>query len=80
MNGLGGTLTKPNIASKTRWAGFLGMCSWVNENKLALIEYEEPQDCVANDDGTRYSSHELIDDDQWQMVSQLVSILLIMSK
>lgn len=73
VNALGGTGTKPQVASKTRWAGFLSMCSWVNENKLALIEYEEPSDCVANDDGTRYASHEIGDEDQWQQVTHLVS-------
>ena len=49
------------------------MLSWVNEFKLALIEYKQPANCVANDDGTEFSTHEIVDDHQWVEVSQLVS-------
>jgi hypothetical protein len=71
--GLGGVPRKPQTASKTRWAGFLPMLAWVNEFKHALIEYKQPANCVANDDGTEFASHEIVGDDQWVQVSQLVS-------
>lgn len=71
--GLGGVPRKPQTASKTRWAGFLPMIAWVNEFKLALIEYKQPANCVANDDGTEFTTHEIVDDHQWVEVSQLVS-------
>lgn len=73
MVGLGGVPKKPQTASKTRWAGYLPMLAWVNEYKLPLIEYKQPDNCVANDDGTEFTSHEIVGDDQWVQVSQLVS-------
>ena len=49
------------------------MLAWVNEFKLALIAYKQPDNCMANDDGTEFTTHEIVDDQQWVQVSQLVS-------
>ena len=48
------------------------MLAWVNDFSYHIMEYEEPSDCVPNDDGTIYGQHAL-EEDEWIEVMQLVS-------
>ena len=68
----GGKPRAPPKGAETRWVGFLPMLAWVNDFSHYLVEYEEPSDCVANDDGTVYGQHALVED-EWIEVMQLVS-------
>ena len=64
-------MRKPVKGADHRWGGFIPMVEWVNEMKAALIEYEAPDDCVPNDDGSIFRQHAL-DEDEWAEAMQLV--------
>ncbi len=71
---LDGTCRRPPKMSKTRWAGFLPVCAWVNEFKVPIQRYDEcpAENCVENNDGTVYIDHRL-SEGQWVDVAHLVS-------
>jgi hypothetical protein len=70
------SIRKPPCGAETRWAGFLPMLAWVNENKIYLQDYEAPETCMYNPDGTKYSEHALLNSD-FNDVMQLVRATLI---
>ncbi len=47
-------ITRPNQGSVTRWGGMIDIYMWVAKYWDTLLRYREPEDCVENDDGTRY--------------------------
>ena len=72
IDGVGGTPRKPPAGADHRWGGFIPMCAWVNEQSVALQEYEAPEDCVPNDDGSVFKNH-AFDDNEWLENMQLVN-------
>ena len=73
---LDGIPRRPPKNSKTRWAGFLPVCAWVNEFKVAIQLYDESpaEGCVENEDGTVYNDH-CLEEGQWVDVAQLDAVL-----
>lgn len=49
------------------------MLSWVNKMRVPLLEYDAPDDCVPNDDGSVFHQHAL-EEHEWLEVMQLVSL------
>ena len=47
------------------------MVGWVNKMKTSLREYEAPEDCVPNDDGSVFRNHAL-EEHEWMEAMQLV--------
>ena len=72
LNTIGEEVSKPPIGAETRWAGFLAMNKWVNEKKTGLMEYEQPDDCCENEDGTVFAQHKFLHY-EWNECMQLVS-------
>lgn len=67
----GGYSSKPAKGADTRWGGFIPMVGWVNKMKTSLREYEAPEDCVPNDDGSVFRNHAL-EEHEWMEAMQLV--------
>lgn len=64
---------KPPIGSTTRWAGVIPMITWMNENMIAICEYDgrHPQDCATLEDGSHYGDY-LMTFQDWDLLKQLV--------
>lgn len=73
---VGGCCSKPTKGADTRWGGFIPMVGWVNKMKTALMEYEAPDDCVPNDDGSVFRNHAL-EEHEWLETMQLVSCMTL---
>lgn len=78
VEGQNGKPRRPPKGAETRWAGILPQILWVNEFFCGLSNYEEPDDCVPNDDGTTYGHHAL-DEDDCLVIMQLVTMLIYLS-
>ena len=55
-------MTVPNLGSVTKWGGMIDICIWIGTDEQALRQYNEPADCVENDDGTSFKDHMLNDE------------------
>ena len=55
LRSLDKNVTRPNSGSTTRWGGMIDIYMWIGQHCALLHnEYMEPDDCVDNEDGTRY--------------------------
>ena len=72
-------ITKPPVASNTRWAGMIPVFKWLGKNATALVEYNEnpEEDCAANDDGTTYQHHSMCES-ELEVVAEVVCSLLLL--
>ena len=47
---------------------------WIGTYEHVLCQYNEPEDCVDNDDGTRFKDH-MLNDEQFMCAHQMAAIL-----
>ncbi len=67
-------MTRPNPGSVTRWGGIIDIYIWIGTRKQALRQYNQPADCVENDDGTSFKDH-MLNDEQYLSAHHMASVL-----
>ena len=65
--------SKPPPGNTTRqWTGAFRELRWYLINEEAVKQYDAPENCVENDDGSKFKDHKMEYDFEWDMLRQMV--------
>ena len=67
-------VTRPNAGSVTRWGGMFEILICIGTHEQILRKYNEPSDCVQNDDVTSFNDH-ILNVEQFLCAHQMADVL-----